>query len=122
MCHDTILFECYDNARSKIELNKRLREMKKKRHVFCISDGTGITATMLSNSLLSQFEHTEFILSTHPYIDHEDKARDVVLQIKAAFAKDHESPLVFTTIVKPDISCIIQESPGLVFDFFDRFI
>jgi regulator of PEP synthase PpsR (kinase-PPPase family) len=96
--------------------------MLKKRHVFCISDGTGITATMFCNSLLSQFEHTDFIQSSHPYVDTAEKAQKIVSLIQDAYAKDNAPPIVFTTIVKPELSSIIQNSPALTLDFFDSFI
>ena len=94
----------------------------KKRHVFCISDGTGITASMLSHSLLSQFENTEFIHTSLPYIDNVDKAKQVAEQIKEAFKIDKAPPIIFTTIVKPELASIIQDSPGIIMDFFESFI
>jgi len=40
-----------------------------KRKVFFVSDRTGITAEMFGQSLLSQFEETEFDETTLPFID-----------------------------------------------------
>ena len=94
----------------------------KKRHVFCISDGTGITAQTLSHSLLSQFDNIEFIYSNIPYIDTEEKAKDVCLQIEKAADLDKAPPIVLTTIVKPELSTIINASKGLVLDFLQSFI
>lgn len=94
----------------------------KKRHVFCVSDGTGITANILGHSLLSQFEQTEFTHVTLPYIDNEEKAHDVVNQISAVFEAEKVPPIVFTTFVKPELSAIIQQCPGLILDFFQNFI
>lgn len=99
-----------------------LRVIMNKRHVFCISDGTGITANMLSHSLLSQFENTEFIYTVLPYTDTQEKAHEVVKQIQSAFSIDKAPPIVFTTIVKPELAEIIQNSAGLVLDFFESFI
>lgn len=94
----------------------------KKRHVFCISDGTGITAQTFGNSLLSQFDKIEFIQTTLPYIDDADKAHAVVEQINAICAKEGHAPLVFTTIVKTELAEIIHSSQGEIFDFFNSFI
>jgi regulator of PEP synthase PpsR (kinase-PPPase family) len=46
-----------------------------KRTAFFISDGTGITAETLGQSLLAQFETISFTKLTRPYIDSVDKAR-----------------------------------------------
>lgn len=94
----------------------------KKRHVFCISDGTGITAQTLGNSLLSQFEGIEFVQTTLPYIDDENKAKQVVKDIEKAAMLDGAPPLIFTTIVKPELASIIKTANGQVFDFINSFI
>ena len=52
-----------------------------KRTAFFISDGTGITAETLGNSLLSQFEAIRFEKITLPYVDTIDKAKAVVERI-----------------------------------------
>ncbi|PVV70999.1 phosphoenolpyruvate synthase regulatory protein, partial [Pseudomonas sp. HMWF011] len=52
-----------------------------KRSAFFISDGTGITAETLGQSLLAQFENITFAKFTRPYIDSVDKARAMVQQI-----------------------------------------
>ena len=96
--------------------------LMKKRHVFCISDGTGITANMLGHTLLSQFEHTKFIQVSLPYVDTPEKAEAVCQKIQAAFAEDQAPPIVFTTMVKSDLLGIIKKSPGLTLDFLETFI
>ena len=45
-----------------------------KRTVFYLSDQTGITAELLGQTLLSQFELIDFITQTMPYIDNEKKS------------------------------------------------
>lgn len=94
----------------------------KKRHVFCISDGTGITANMLGQALLTQFEETEFVQASLPYIDTVEKAQSVAQKIQIAFATDQAPPIVFTTILKPELLDVIRNTPGLVFDFLDTFL
>ena len=59
-----------------------------KRTAFFISDGTGITAETLGQSLLAQFEAISFTKLTRPYIDSVDKARAMVQQINHAAEKD----------------------------------
>jgi regulator of PEP synthase PpsR (kinase-PPPase family) len=59
-----------------------------KRSAFFISDGTGITAETLGQSLLAQFENITFNKFTRPYIDSVEKARAMVQQINKAAEKD----------------------------------
>mgnify|MGYP001204788959 len=59
-----------------------------KRTAFFISDGTGITAETLGQSLLAQFENIQFTKLLRPYVDTVEKARDMVQQINAAAEKD----------------------------------
>ncbi|WMS87582.1 posphoenolpyruvate synthetase regulatory kinase/phosphorylase PpsR [Pleionea litopenaei] len=92
-----------------------------KRTVFFISDRTGITAEMLGQSLLSQFEEADFEKISLPFIDNEKKAIQAKEKIDTAAAKG-EQPIVFDTIVTPEIRKIIMESKGLVLDFFHTFI
>lgn len=96
--------------------------MISKRHVYCISDGTGITAQTLSQSLLSQFENIEFIQINIPYVDTEEKAVDTLKQIQQNFRETQQEPIIFSTIVQNKILQIIQQSPGVVLDFLQSFI
>lgn len=93
-----------------------------KRKVFFISDRTGITAEMFGQSLLSQFEQVEFDETTIPFIDTTDKAEEACRLIKKAEEESHLRPIVFDTIVTPEIRQVIQASGALVLDFFHTFI
>lgn len=93
-----------------------------KRHVFMLSDGTGITAEALGDSLISQFEHTQFDKITIPYIDSLAKAKDVVLKINKSYTDAGVKPLVFMTLVNPEIRSYINQSNGNVYDIFSTFI
>ena len=57
--------------------------MSDRRTVFFISDRTGITAEMLGNSLLTQFEDIQFRRITIPFVDSMEKAADAVRQVNA---------------------------------------
>jgi [pyruvate, water dikinase]-phosphate phosphotransferase / [pyruvate, water dikinase] kinase len=94
----------------------------KKRHVFYLSDGTGITAQTMGQSLLSQFEGVEFITQALPYLDDEEKVEGAVAQIEACFDAHQTQPIVFTTIVQPKLKDIIHQSRALVLDFLQSFI
>lgn len=93
-----------------------------KRTAFFISDGTGLTAEALGNSLLAQFEKIDFERVTVPYIDDADKARDMVKRINQASETDQSRPLVFDTIVNSDIRDIISTADGFMVDIFGTFL
>ena len=93
-----------------------------KRHVFMLSDGTGITAETLGHSLITQFENIEFEKLTTPYIDSIEKAESVVLRINQSFEEQGNKPLVFMTLVDPEIRQHFKKANACVFDLFSTFI
>ncbi|MFW5824089.1 MAG: pyruvate, water dikinase regulatory protein [Marinobacter sp.] len=93
-----------------------------KRTVFFISDGTGLTAEALGNSLLAQFEQIEFERVTVPYIDNQERAEELVERINTSAREDGMRPLVFDTIVKKDIRAIIAQADGFMVDIFGTFL
>ncbi len=93
-----------------------------KRTVYFISDGTGITAEALGNSLLAQFEGISFNKITLPYIDTVEKATAVVTKINASALEDASRPLVFDTIVNEEIRSILAECEGYKIDVFSTFL
>jgi hypothetical protein len=96
--------------------------MPTRRSAFFISDRTGITAEMLGHSLLTQFEQIEFSETTLPFIDSAEKAQAAVEEINAAGMRDGARPLVFSTLVDPDISVVVARARALVLDCFQIFI
>lgn len=93
-----------------------------KRTAFFISDGTGITAETLGQSLLAQFENISFTKLTRPYIDTPEKARTMVQQINAAAEKDGARPVIFDTLVNQEIRDILATSNGFMVDIFSSFL
>jgi regulator of PEP synthase PpsR (kinase-PPPase family) len=93
-----------------------------KRTAFFISDGTGITAETLGQSLLAQFETIDFTKLTRPYIDSAEKARAMVQQINAAAERDGIRPIIFDTIVNRDIRAILDTAEGFMIDIFSTFL
>lgn len=93
------------------------------RTVFFISDGTAITAETFGHSLMTQFSNVEFRQVRLPFVDTPSKARDAVSLIdRAAEVDGGERPLVFSTIVDKDVSSILEESKGHLFDMFGTFM
>ena len=92
------------------------------RIVFFVSDQTGVTAETLGHSLITQFAGQNFRQTTLPFIDSEDKAHEAVRTIDAAAVEDGLRPIVFSTMVQPDLREIVKESAGLHLDIFDAFL
>ena len=92
------------------------------RVVFFVSDQTGVTAETLGHSLITQFAGQQFRQMTLPFIDSEDKAREAVATIDRVAADSKLCPIVFSTMVQPDLREIVKESQGLHLDIFDAFL
>ena len=93
-----------------------------KRSAFFISDRTGITAEMLGHSLLTQFDKVAFKEITLPYVDSVEKAQASVVQINRHAETDGVRPLLFSTLVNPDLSAIVATANALFLDCFGVFI
>lgn len=93
-----------------------------KRYVYLISDGTGITAEALGNSLITQFEDMDFDKITLPYIDSMEKAEEAIRKINLAHQETGLTPLVFMTVVHPELSKHIKTANARVFDLFNTFL
>jgi regulator of PEP synthase PpsR (kinase-PPPase family) len=92
------------------------------RAVFFISDQTGVTAETLGHSLITQFAGQNFRQVTLPFIDTDDKARAAVRTIDEAAKNDELRPIIFSTMVQPDLREIVRCSVGLYLDLFDEFL
>ncbi|MBU3575307.1 pyruvate, water dikinase regulatory protein [Polynucleobacter sp. UK-Mo-2m-Kol15] len=91
------------------------------RIVFIVSDGTGITAENFSQSILAQFEAT-FKHIRVPFVDSPEKAHDAVSSINQAASKYAVQPIVFTTLVNPELNQIVGKANGLILDMFQTFV
>ncbi|MDF1684063.1 MAG: kinase/pyrophosphorylase [Legionellaceae bacterium] len=91
-----------------------------KRFAFMISDRTGLTVESLGHSLLTQFEDVTFEKETIPYLDTLKKADAMVARINAC-AVEHK-PIVFITLIDPEISACIKKSNACVLDLFGTFL
>ena len=93
------------------------------RTVFFISDRTGITAEMLGNSLLTQFEDIRFNRVTIPFVDSMEKAADAVLQVNATAAAEGRRAIVVSSVVDELVSAAIRrDADALTLDMFQIFI
>ena len=55
--------------------------MPDRRTVFFLSDRTGITAEMLGNSLLTQFDEIAFQRVTIPFVDSAERIAEAIRQV-----------------------------------------
>ena len=92
------------------------------RAVFFLSDQTGVTAEALGHSLITQFAGQNFRQMTLPFIDSEDKAKEAVLTINKASEHGELKPIVFSTLVQPNLRTIVKAARGLHLDIFDAFL
>ncbi|MGH8506390.1 MAG: posphoenolpyruvate synthetase regulatory kinase/phosphorylase PpsR [Stenotrophobium sp.] len=96
--------------------------MSKPRTVFFVSDGTGITAETLGNTLLTQFDGVEFRKSTLPFINTPDKANATLDYINHVAQQDSAKPLVFSTTVNDEVRTVLRRSNAVFMDLFDAYI
>lgn len=92
------------------------------RTAFFISDGTAITAETLGRAILSQFASVPFETRVLPYVDSLERAEDAVEQINMAYQRDGLLPLVFDTIVSPEIRQKINSAHGCNLDMYEGLI
>ena len=91
------------------------------RTVFFVSDGTGITAETFGHSVLTQFD-LRFRQIRLPFVDTLEKAHDAVRKINDTFAADGKRPIVFSTLVKAELSVVVRKSNGMHMDLIQTFV
>lgn len=94
----------------------------RRRTVFFISDGTGITVETLGHSLLTQFEGIEFNQITIPFVDSVEKAQTCVARIVDAGETGNGRPIVFTTLVNAEVRATVRRANAFFLDFFEGFL
>ena len=97
--------------------------MPDRRTVFFLSDRTGITAEMLGNSLLTQFEEVSFHRVTIPFVDSLDKVTEAIRQVNETADREGQRPIVISSVVDEAMSAIIRrDARALTLDMFQVFI
>ena len=97
--------------------------MPTQRTVFFLSDRTGITAEMLGNSLLTQFEDFQFHRVTIPFVDTPERVQEAIRQVNETGEREGRRPLVISSVVDEAHSeTIRREANALTLDFFQVFI
>jgi [pyruvate, water dikinase]-phosphate phosphotransferase / [pyruvate, water dikinase] kinase len=96
--------------------------MDERRSIFFISDSTAITAHTLGKSLLTQFENIQFDQTILPFVNTVERARQAVAKINRAAKRNSGPPIIFSTLIDPQVRDVIMTSDGVFFDFFDPFL
>ncbi len=91
------------------------------RTVFYISDGTAITAEVLGHAVMSQFP---VIVNsfTLPFVESIERANEIRLRIDAIYLESGVRPLVFYSILSPEIRDIIKQSSGFCQDIVQSLV
>ncbi|AVF93127.1 phosphoenolpyruvate synthase regulatory protein [Vibrio diabolicus] len=91
------------------------------RDVFYVSDGTAITCETLGHVVLGQFP---FIPNekTFPFVESQDKVADVVKEIETSYQRNGVKPLVFFSIVVPDVREMLLEAPAYSYDVLESIV
>jgi len=95
---------------------------RQKRTAYYLSDRTGITAETLGHSLLTQFDAVDWNKVSVPFLDSVEKAQDLVQQINHTAGLDGQRPMVFSTLIDPEVLAVIETADCLLYDFFGAFI
>lgn len=97
-------------------------QQPQERDVFFVSDGTGITAETLGNSILTQFDLLAPRAHRISFVDCEDKAVDAVSRINEAAGRSPLRPIVFSTLVDPRTNRILRTASAMILDVFETFV
>lgn len=92
------------------------------RTVFFISDGTGITAETLGHSVMTQFESLRYKQVRLPFIDSEQKTQEALKRIAEARSVDGVRPIVFSTLISPQLNAELKTADALFLDLFESFV
>lgn len=97
--------------------------MPDRRTVFFLSDRTGITAEMLGNSLLTQFDEIAFQRVTIPFVDSAERIAEAIRQVNDTAEREGRRPIVISSVVDEAMSeTIRREANALTLDLFQVFI
>lgn len=96
--------------------------MSQPRPVFFLSDGTGITAETLGNTLLTQFEGVTFHKTTLPFINTVERAKATVDYIDHLAKKNKIRPILISTTVSDAVRDVLRKADAVFMDLFDQFI
>ena len=92
------------------------------RTIVFVSDGTGITAEAMGHSLITQFEGVRFRQVRIPFVDSIEKAESAVEQINGIGNSTGQRPILFTTLVNPELAAVVHRANAFCLSFFETFV
>ncbi|WP_105901360.1 posphoenolpyruvate synthetase regulatory kinase/phosphorylase PpsR [Vibrio gangliei] len=92
-----------------------MQSKKNFRDVFYVSDGTAITSETLGHAVLGQFP-IEITQTTLPFVETVDRAQYVKSLINQRYEATGVEPLVFFSIVVPEVKAVIEQSSAHLYD------
>ena len=90
--------------------------------VYFVSDQTGLTIEALGRSLLSQFDGVDFEFLTSSFIEDVAQAQVLVGKINDSTESETHRPIVFSSIVDPDVRQVFTDCKARYFDLFQQFL
>ena len=93
-----------------------------RRSAFFVSDSTCITAQNLGRALLTQFEFLPMQQYALRFVDSAERAERARRQIDDTARGDGTRPLVFSTLINPDVRAVIRSADCVYFDLFETFV
>lgn len=96
--------------------------MSTPRTVFIVSDGTGITAETVAQSLLAQFPQIRFRLVRMPFVTTPDLVQQCLDRIALVYRHDGVRPIVISTLIDPALAAMLHSTAAMVINLFESFI
>lgn len=98
-----------------------MQNNSQRRDVFYVSDGTAITCETLGHVVLGQFSFTPNE-KTFPFVESEEKLNNVLKELHASYARSGEKPLVFFSIVVPELKTLLLKAPAHCYDVLESVV
>ncbi len=95
-----------------------MKNVSQSRDVFYVSDGTAITCETIGHVVLGQFS-LRANEKTFPFIESEDKLAELIKQLTLSYEKSGVEPLVFFSIVIPEIREQLLSAPAHFYDVLE---
>lgn len=94
--------------------------MLNKKNIYYVSGCTGIVATDVGKSLLSQFHETKFHEEKFPFIKNLSDAQKTISYILEQ--SSGVKPIIFSSLVNPEIREVFNRPEVELFDIYDAFL
>ncbi|MDX1605991.1 MAG: pyruvate, water dikinase regulatory protein [Candidatus Competibacterales bacterium] len=96
--------------------------MSTRRTAFFVSDSTCITAQHLGRALLTQFEFLDFHQQSLRFVNTAERAQQAAQRIDQVATRDGLKPLVFATLIDPELRHTVRSAQCVYFDLFETFV